>query len=323
MKGIWIEPVPHLVLGQIKEWADNAKVSPVRIPGYLLDKPGSDIAPNAPASRGEQIILTCHGGAYIFGSANPDDPTANIGKGILEHVQSIRRILSVEYRLSAGPPFTPANPFPAALLDALAAYNHLVNVLGFEPQNIILEGDSAGANLVLTLTKYLVEYRDELTKTTLPGSIPLDIPGGLICCSPWADLGKSHHREPAPYLARSDYIGNSRGPRANYGASAFVGPLGLTIADTNEYISPASKFINKVSFAGWPRSLIIASDAEYLAPAIRTLKERMAEDMGEGASAGQVSYIEVPDGIHDFICFPWHEPERSQVLQGIADWVDQ
>jgi acetyl esterase/lipase len=321
--GIWIEPVPHLVVGQIKEWASSAGISAIRIPGYWHNKAGSNIAPNTSASPDEKIILKFHGGAYVAGSAIPDDPTANTVKGVLERATSVQRAFSVEYRLSVGPPFKPANGFPAALIDALAGYNHLVNVLSFQPENIIIEGDSAGGNLALALTMYLIGNRDTLADAALPGTKSLTSPGGLILCSPWADIGSSHDRPLQSYLARSDYVGNVRGSRSKYSNKAFLGSLGLPAADTNMYISPASKIITNISFAGWPRTLISCGGAEYLAPSIRTLKERMAVDMGEGSGAGQVSYCEVPDGIHDFLVFTWHEPERSQVLKIMADWVDK
>jgi acetyl esterase/lipase len=323
MKGVWIQPVSHLVFGQIKEWADNADVSAICIPGYWLSKSDSCVSADTPASVGETVIMKLHGGSYIANSAHPEDPTANTIKGILEYANSIKRAFSVEYRLSAGRPFQPANPFPTALLDALAAYNHLVNVLGFDPANIMMEGDSAGGNLALALTKYLVENRDALAKAALPGTKPLTPPGGIILCSPWADLGRSHDQPVQPYLARTDFVGNDCGPRSNYAQTAFLGPLDLSAADSNAYISPASKAIERVSFKSWPRTLIICGGAEYFAPGIRTLKECMSADMGEGHGFGQVSYCEMPDAIHNFLVFTWHEPERSQALKVIAEWVDQ
>jgi acetyl esterase/lipase len=323
MKGVWIQPVPHLILGPIKEWASNAGVSSVRIPGYWIDKPGFDTSPDAPASPGERVILKFHGGGYISKSAYPADRTCNTVKGVLGCTTSIRRAFSVEYRLSVGRPFEPENPFPAALLDALAAYDHLLNTLGFESENIIVEGDSAGGNLALAFVKYLLEYRDALAEAAPPGKKALTAPSGVILCSPWVDLGSSHDQPVRSYLARSDYIENERGPRSRYPQQAFVGPLGMPAANTNAFISPASKAIPKVSFAGWPRTLIICGGAENFAPSIRTLKERMAADMGEGSGTGQVSYCEAIDGIHDFLMFPWHEPERSQILTAMADWVDQ
>ena len=51
----------------------------------------------------------------------------------------------------------------AALIDALAGYNYLVNTVGFHPTRIILEGDSAGGNLALALTRYLLEHRNPVS----------------------------------------------------------------------------------------------------------------------------------------------------------------
>ncbi|KAJ3530080.1 hypothetical protein NMY22_g8722 [Coprinellus aureogranulatus] len=57
-----------------------------------------------------------------------------------------------------------------------------------------------------------------------------------------------------------------------------------------------------------------------------TLKNRMVKDIGEGDGVkegeGKVRYHEAPDAIHDYLCFPWHEPERSDTLRHIAEWVE-
>ena len=71
---------------------------------------------------------------------------------------------SPQYRLASGP--TRAR-FPAALQDAWSAYLHLVREMGVAPGRVVLSGDSAGANLVLGLLRYVAEYG--------PG---LGVPGG-------------------------------------------------------------------------------------------------------------------------------------------------
>lgn len=92
--------------------------------------------------------MHCHGGAYTLGSANPKDGAAVLTRDVLKKCgPSIERVFSLEYRLSSAPPYPAANPFPAALLDALAGYRYLTQ-FGFKAENIILLGDSAGANLV-------------------------------------------------------------------------------------------------------------------------------------------------------------------------------
>jgi acetyl esterase/lipase len=301
--GVWLEPIDaDLIMGDVKTWAVAASVTPARIPGYWLGRSGenTDLPSGAPPAPGEKVIYALHGGAYVVLSAAPGDPTGNIAIGLLEHIPSVRRVFSAEYRLSAGEP-APRNPFPAALLDALAGYAYLVRVVGFSPADILVEGDSAGGNLALALVRYLVEHRDALAQA---GLAP---PGGVILLSPWCDLGTSHDAPHAPYLAQSDLI---------------AGPHGFPAADTNLYISPASKHLaSPPSFAGWPRTLVVCGGAESFAASIRTLKERMSADMGEGPGAGRLVYYEAPDGVHDYVMLPWHEPERTATLRAVAEWV--
>jgi acetyl esterase/lipase len=318
----WIEPTPHLVLGKVQQWADAAGVKPVRIPAYWYTAPGSGVATTAPPAPGEKVILALHGGGYVFHSAYPGDIIAHIWRGLLEHTRSVRRAVAVEYRLSRGAPSRSANPFPAALLDALAAYDYLLNTVGFAAADIIIVGDSAGANLALALTRYIAEHRAALVDAASPGSKPVALPGGLVLCSPWVDLGSSHTGPVPPYLARSDYLGNTRGPAERYAPAALVGPLGLGAADSEVYISPGSQLVTGASYAGWPRTFILCGGAEAFAPSIRLMRDRMVADMGEGPGAGQVTYYEAPDGVHDYLTLMWHEPERTQTLQAMADWVD-
>jgi acetyl esterase/lipase len=59
---------------------------------------------------------------------------------------------------------------------------------------------------------------------------------------------------------------------------------------------------------------------------IRLLRDRMVADLGEGdgvkAGEGKVRYFEVPDGCHDYLVLPPHEPERTETLKAIAQWVE-
>lgn len=140
--GVWIPPVPdHSILGIVKTRADSVGITSISVPGYWIHK-GEGVAVDEPASPGAKVILFLHGGGYVGQSAHPEDETSVIPRAIIQKSSSFRRSLSVEYRLSTGLPFEPANQFPAALIDALAGYLHLVN-LGFEEKNITVVGDSA------------------------------------------------------------------------------------------------------------------------------------------------------------------------------------
>jgi len=188
--GVWIDPVEELITGKLREWADKAEVTSIRIPGYWTHKKGSDIEPFSSPQPGEKIVYALHGGAYVRLSGHPTDVTGNIGKGFLQYVDKVTRVFSTEYRLAVGKPNIPQHSFPTQLIDALAGYNYLVNVVGFSPEDIIVEGDSAGGNLAHALTRYLVEYQGN-AEVKLPGP-----PSALILTSPWADLGEGHETLP-------------------------------------------------------------------------------------------------------------------------------
>jgi len=285
-----------------------------------MNKKGMDLAIGTASQPGEKVILALHGGGYVRLSAHPSDPTAEIARGLVKNVDSVRRVLSVEYRLSSHKLLHVVHPFPAALLDALAGYIYLVHEVGFAPSDIIIEGDSAGGNLALALTRYLTEYHDT---PRLP-----DAPGALLLLSPWVDLAASHSKLPngsAVTCRSSDYLPNAS--RSSYHVVAFIGPHDPEAAETNPYISPAS--LNPgliIDFKNFPRTFIVSGDAEILLDQIRTLRDRMFKDLGEGNGLsdgeGKVRYFEVPDAVHDFLVFPWHQPEAKNTFLAISAWID-
>jgi acetyl esterase/lipase len=266
---------------------------------------------------GEKVVYSLHGGGYTQMSAHPSDIVANIGDGLLTHIDVVHRVFSIEYRLSKGTPSKPDNPFPAALLDTLAGYNYLVNVVGFSPSDIIVEGDSAGGNLALALTRYLIEYQNN-PDINLPAP-----PNALLLLSPWADIGTSHDTLEPPCFLKSDI---DRYKEVDPEKETFLGLHGIDTANTNGYISPASLHLSMpLSFEGFPRTFIVAGGAEIMLGQVRFLKERMVKDLGEGNGVreweGKVKYYEAEDAIHDYLIFTWHEPERQETLKEIANWV--
>ena len=116
-----------------------------------------------------------------MGDASPSGLSAPMMKDMLSHYPQFKRLLNVEYRLASGAPWRIENPFPSALIDAITAYNYLVNELHFSPQNILVIGESAGGTLGLQLARYTVE-------SNLPSLPPF---GGLLMVSPTMDWGKT------------------------------------------------------------------------------------------------------------------------------------
>jgi epsilon-lactone hydrolase len=108
-------------------------------------------------------VLYFHGGVYVLGDAfAAADLAAQIGR------RTGARVLSVDYRLA------PEHPYPAAVDDALAAYQALL-AAGTPPSGIAFAGDSAGGGLAIAT---LVNARDH----------GLPQPAAAYVMSPYADL---------------------------------------------------------------------------------------------------------------------------------------
>jgi epsilon-lactone hydrolase len=109
------------------------------------------------------VILYFHGGVYVIGSAAASVPlVADLAR------RTATKIITVDYRLA------PEHPYPAALEDARAAYEGLLQQ-GIDPGRIALAGESAGAGLAVAT---LLALRD--AGKTLPSS--------AFLMSPYADL---------------------------------------------------------------------------------------------------------------------------------------
>lgn len=247
-------------------------------------------------------------------SAHPRSLISIMPRSLVELTDDAPYALAVEYRLSSAYPFAEEHPFPAALLDALAGYNFLVNTMEYNPSDIIVAGDSAGGNLAIALTRYLVENY-EGTEVSLPGP-----PGHLLVCSPVTDMSSSHVVPGSSALTNDkdiicDFYTDPHHPP--YRILAYVGPFGVGIASCNRYISPASlNPLVQARFTGFPRTFIIAGGMEVFLDQICSLRDKMVRDIGER----QVTYYEAANAEHDYFVFSWH-PDRPATLKAIQEWL--
>ncbi|KAL5506919.1 hypothetical protein ACEPAH_6375 [Sanghuangporus vaninii] len=307
VNGVWIGAVPGLITGDIKRWAEVAGVESVNIPGYWYNKAGEEIAMGEAPKPGEKVLLAFHGGSYIALSAHPSSSVSVIPCDIMKRAASVRRTLSVEYRLAA-----PDNvsPFPTQLIDGLAGYNYLVRTVGFKSEDVIIVGDSAGANLVLALTRYLLTYADSLN---------LGLPGALVLLSPWVDLTLSHNSPGSSVYTNvhSDFLSPPPEKEPDFASKCLAGPHGIDFL-SSAYISPAYKENTDISFKGFPRSIIVIGGAEIIFDSIRTLEGRLLRDLGKE----KVETYVAEDAFHDFIGFSFFEPERTEACIAIGKWID-
>ncbi|KAM5532026.1 hypothetical protein V8D89_014277 [Ganoderma adspersum] len=307
---VWIEGLSResdAFCGELRRAAGTTGVQPTKVLGYWIFRPGTTIPEDLKATENEKVALYIHGGAFILGSAHPDSETCTLSHGLLAHSGTLSRVLAVDYGLSAAAPDPPKNPFPAALFDCVAAYQYLVQEMGFAPENITIVGDSAGGNLAFATTRHLVE-------NSIPGLAP---PRRLLSCSAWLDLSDSRDGPNDPRIRNreSDIISNS----SNYHHRAYLGRLFDTgEAKTNPYLSPVSPYITATEglFKGFPRTYVSAGGMEMIMDDSTVVAEMMKAD-----GVDVVLDIE-PDAIHDYMGFGWMEPERTAGLQRVGEWLD-
>ncbi|KAH9949053.1 Alpha/Beta hydrolase protein [Amylocystis lapponica] len=320
-KGVWLDARPTLVVGDVKAWAMAADVVSVRIPGYWLDKTTYDTPISEKPVPGEKVVYYLHGGGYMSESAHPSSFMSMMPRMALDCCPAAKRAFSIEYRNCDLGTSQPSNPFPAALIDSIVGYHYLSETVGFSPDDIIVMGDSAGANLTLALTRYLVDNRAELSTYITGLASSSSVASGLILISPWVDLGTSHETPGSSLLANTcDFLPDMRVGLLGAARRAFVGPLGMAGANSNAYLSPASIHadMGKVSFKGFPRSFIIAGDADRLFDEGVSLKDKMVCDLGLGREG--VTFIQGQDGTHDYLLLFPSSPVTRRTLAELGLW---
>jgi monoterpene epsilon-lactone hydrolase len=129
--------------------------------GALGGVPTAEIAVDGVAPR--HVVLYFHGGVYVMGDAAlAADLASQVGR------RTHAKVISVDYRLA------PEHPYPAAVDDALAAYEALLHH-GTAPADIAFAGESAGGGLAVAT---MVNARDH----------GLPLPAAALLMSPYADL---------------------------------------------------------------------------------------------------------------------------------------
>ncbi|MHA1883868.1 MAG: alpha/beta hydrolase [Promethearchaeota archaeon] len=119
---------------------------------------------SVPESINNKVMLYFHGGGYVAGSINSHrEYCVRLARA------SRTRVLIIDYRLA------PEHPFPAALEDAIKAYQWLITSEGISPKHIVIAGESAGGGLTIAT---LLKLRDD----------KIELPTAGISLSPFMDM---------------------------------------------------------------------------------------------------------------------------------------
>ena len=224
------------------------------------------------------VILYFHGGGYVSCSAATHRPiTAALAR--LSH----RRVFSLVYRLA------PEHRFPAALDDAVAAYQWLLEQ-GLPASQISFAGDSAGGGLVLGT---LLRVRD----TGMP------LPASAVCFSAWTDLAGTGasivSNDGRGIMFRTENIAQFAG--------AYLGNL-------SRFDSYASPIFSDLS--GLPPILLQVSSNELLLDDTRRVHDKILEAKG-------ISKLEIFDDVmHCWQMLDGFIPEARVALRQAVAFIE-
>lgn len=224
-----------------------------------------------------KALLYWHGGGYVIGKPESFKSLyGQLGKRIGATVYA------PDYRLA------PEYPYPAAIDDAIACYQALLNQYGAE--NIAVAGDSAGANLCLAMC---LKARD----------MQLPQPAALYLLSPFADLQLN-----APSTEEMD----GKDPVLD---KATLVDWASKYAQ-REALSHPMVSVTEADYRGLPPMLIQVGSDEVLRDdsyAVRELAEQ----------AGIEVQLELGEGLwHDWQLFAPLMPEASAAIDRAASWLN-
>ncbi len=248
----------------------KASAQLVRAPGVL------------PADGTRRVVLYFHGGAFLTCGANSH------GR-LVETLSSFADapVLVVNYRL------LPKHSVGMALDDCYDGYQWL-RLRGYEPDQIVLAGDSAGGYLALSLAQRLQEIGEE--------------PAALVAISPLLQLAKdckqAHPNIKTDAMFPSKAFDALVALVANAAAKRKVDGKPEQIYEPLEHIKP-----------GLPRTLIHVSGSEVLLHDAQLAATRLA-------AVGVPAEVRVwPGQVHDFQLAAPLVPEAVRSLRQIGEYI--
>jgi acetyl esterase/lipase len=242
----------------------------VRAPGVL------------PADGKRRVVLYLHGGAFLTCGVNSHSRIVNALSKFADSP-----VLVVNYRL------IPKHSIGQALDDCHDAYRWL-RLRGYQPDQIVIAGDSAGGYLALALAQRLQQAQEE--------------PAALVAISPLLQLAKE------PKQAHPNIKTDAMFP-----AKAFDALFALVAKAARKHVvdgKPEQLYepLDHVE-PGLPRTLIHVSGSEVLLNDARQAARALA-------AAGVPTEVRVwPGQIHDFQLGAPMIPEAERSLRQIGEYI--
>lgn len=224
-----------------------------------------------PKQKGnDKVILMLHGGSYKICLIDMYRRLAEKYSKTLNYCT----VYNLDYRIF------PRHKYPTQIEDAVALFREMRRQ-GIHAEDIVIIGDSAGANLALTSTLYM---RDN----------GMELPSAIICFSLWGDMTNSG-KSVVENCYRDPFSGIARRKKAedNWDYLHRISAFAKELDRSSSYVSPS--FAN---FKGFPPVTLICGEAEM----DRSANELAYENM---IKAGVDTELYMFDGMfHDFQLIP-------------------
>ena len=249
----------------------SIQIRPLRLAGLRAEE-------LKPETEATQLILHIHGGAFFLGSMNTHRAFVS---DLAASTQM--QVIHLDY------PLSPEHPYPEAI-DALFDVYQLLLGQGIQAKDIILSGDSCGANLALALA---LRIRDEQRPQV----------SGLILLSPFLDLSLTS--ESIRYNSKLDAL------------------LSIEALETGidyyvpEQIDPADPLVSPLfdDLADLPPTLVQVGSKEILLDDAQRFKDKATK-------AGVDVTFKLYTGMwHNFQMFNAWFPEAKMALDDIATFA--
>jgi monoterpene epsilon-lactone hydrolase len=261
------------VFANLLPTAFGVQVTPDHIGDFKVEWLAPKQAPDG------KLILYLHGGAFIMGGCQ-------MHRQFVSHIARASGFRAVvpEYRLA------PEHPFPAAIDDVVSIYRSLIST-GLMPGDIILAGDSAGANLAIAL---MLKLRD--------AGEPL--PAAACLLSPWIDLSLSGesmktNADKDPWFREDD-----------------IRHIASLYCDENQIMNPLASPVYADASGLPPLYIQVGGDEVLLSDSLR-----LADNV---RSSGGEAEIEIwPQMWHVFQVFVGVMPESHKAIDKIGAYIQR
>jgi acetyl esterase/lipase len=232
-------------------------------------------------ARTDKIAVYLHGGAYVLNSAK-----AVIESAMFFAAETGLRVIAVDYTLA------PHSKWQDTTNEVIAVFKALAEQ-GFEADDILLYGDSAGGGLAAGVT---LKMRD----------LGMEMPAAVVLWSPWADISETGDtyvtlRDAEPYFTYKDILG----------------PAALAYADAEDHKNPCVSPVYGDFTLGFPPTLIQGGTKEIFLSGFIRLYQALDQ-------SGQTAKLDLYEGMpHVFIPTLPDTVESQAAIAKVRAWAEK